>query len=154
VPRQGRQQAAGICEGIPPVTKSGRLGAERLTDQSVCGIVNAYAGRIGFKAADFGAHSLGAIVSSSVGAGMISRILPSGFSMTVAASGASARASRHHEHRSPATRGRPKRWDDDQPAADQSPGSCCSPGRTRRARASLLSAQPSAAPAIHAASGS
>jgi hypothetical protein len=27
----------------------------------VCGIVNA--GRIGFKAADFGAHSLGAIVS-------------------------------------------------------------------------------------------
>jgi hypothetical protein len=35
----------------------GRLGTERLTDQSVCSIVKAYAERIGLKAADFGAHS-------------------------------------------------------------------------------------------------
>ena len=35
----------------------GRLGADRLTDQSVCHLVKAYAERIGPKAADFGAHS-------------------------------------------------------------------------------------------------
>jgi site-specific recombinase XerD len=50
-------QAAGITEGplFRPVAKGGRLGAERLTDQSVCSIVKAYAARIGLKAADFGA---------------------------------------------------------------------------------------------------
>jgi integrase len=35
-----------------------RLGTERLTDQSVCNLVKAYAERFGLKAADFGAHSL------------------------------------------------------------------------------------------------
>jgi site-specific recombinase XerD len=52
--------AAGIGDGalFRPVAKGGRLGAERLTDQSVCSIVQAYAERIGLKAADFGAHSL------------------------------------------------------------------------------------------------
>jgi hypothetical protein len=39
---------------VEPVAKGGRLGAERLTDQSVCSIVQAYAERIGLKAADFG----------------------------------------------------------------------------------------------------
>jgi integrase len=53
-------QAAGISEGplFRPVAKGGRLGAERLTDQSVCKVVKAYAERIGLKATDFGAHSL------------------------------------------------------------------------------------------------
>jgi site-specific recombinase XerD len=53
-------QAAGISEGplFRPVAKGGRLGTKRLTDQSVCSIVKAYAERIGLKAADFGAHSL------------------------------------------------------------------------------------------------
>jgi hypothetical protein len=37
-----------------PVAKGGRLGAERLTDQSVCHLAE----RIGLKAADFGAHPL------------------------------------------------------------------------------------------------
>jgi hypothetical protein len=47
-----------ISEGplFRPVAKGGRLGAERLTDQSVCSIVKAYAERIGLKAAEFGAH--------------------------------------------------------------------------------------------------
>jgi hypothetical protein len=40
--------------GLRPIS---RLGAERLTEQSVCSIVKAYAELIGFKAADFGAHS-------------------------------------------------------------------------------------------------
>src|ERR1700686_40147 len=50
-------QAAGIIEGplFRPVAKGGRLGTHRLTDQSVCSIVKAYAERIGLKAADFGA---------------------------------------------------------------------------------------------------
>src|SRR5712671_920437 len=53
-------QAAGISEGplFRPVAKGGRLGTERLTDQSVCSIVKAYAERIGLNATDFGAHSL------------------------------------------------------------------------------------------------
>jgi site-specific recombinase XerD len=53
-------QAAGIGDGplFRPVAKGGRLGTERLTDQSVCSIVKAYAERIGLKPADFGAHSL------------------------------------------------------------------------------------------------
>jgi integrase len=53
-------QAAGITEGplFRPVAKGGRLGAERLTDQSVCNIVKAYAEQIGLKSTDFGAHSL------------------------------------------------------------------------------------------------
>ena len=53
-------QTAGISEGplFRPVAKGCRLSAERLTDQSVCKIVKAYAERIGLKAADFGAHSL------------------------------------------------------------------------------------------------
>jgi hypothetical protein len=51
-------QAAGSSEGplFRPVAKGGRLGAERLTDQSVCKVVKAYAERIGLKATDFGAH--------------------------------------------------------------------------------------------------
>jgi integrase len=57
---KARLRAAGIGEGplFRPVAKGGRLGAERLTDQSVCKIVKAYAERIGLKATDFGAHSL------------------------------------------------------------------------------------------------
>jgi site-specific recombinase XerD len=53
-------QASGISDGalFRPVAKGGRLGAERLTDQSVCDLVKAYAERIGLKASDFGAHSL------------------------------------------------------------------------------------------------
>jgi site-specific recombinase XerD len=53
-------QAATIAEGalFRPVAKGGRLGSERLTDQSVCNIVKDYAQRLGLKAADFGAHSL------------------------------------------------------------------------------------------------
>jgi hypothetical protein len=41
-------QAAVISEGplFRPVAKGGRLGAERLTDQSVCKVVKAYAERI------------------------------------------------------------------------------------------------------------
>jgi hypothetical protein len=42
----------------------------------------------------------------------------------------------------PAREWRPTRGDDDRPSADQSPGSCRSPGRTRQARASLRSARP------------
>jgi hypothetical protein len=63
LPREVRQ---GVAAGrryyrgptIPPVAKGGRLGTERLTDQSVCKVVKAYAKRIGLKAGDFGAHSL------------------------------------------------------------------------------------------------
>lgn len=53
-------EAAGIAEGplFRPVAKGGRLSTERLTDKSVCTIVQAYAARLGLKAADFGAHSL------------------------------------------------------------------------------------------------
>ena len=53
-------QAAGISEGplFRPVAKGGRLGAQWLTDKSVCDLVKAYAARIGLKATDFGAHSL------------------------------------------------------------------------------------------------
>jgi site-specific recombinase XerD len=55
-----------------PVAKGGRLGAERLTDQSVCSIVKAYAERIGLKATDFGAHSLRAgFLTSAAGAGRL-----------------------------------------------------------------------------------
>jgi site-specific recombinase XerD len=52
--------AAGISEGpvFRPVAKGGRLGARRLTDKSVCDLVKAYAGQLGLKASDFGAHSL------------------------------------------------------------------------------------------------
>jgi site-specific recombinase XerD len=52
--------AAGISEGplFRPVAKGGRLGMRRLTDKSVCDLVKAYAGRLGLKASDFGAHSL------------------------------------------------------------------------------------------------
>jgi hypothetical protein len=42
----------------------------------------------------------------------------------------------------PARGWRPKRGDDGRPSADQLPGSCRSPGRTRQARASLRSARP------------
>jgi integrase len=54
------QQAAGLSEGplFRAVAKGGRLGPKRLTDKSVCDLVKAYAGRLGLKAADFGAHSL------------------------------------------------------------------------------------------------
>lgn len=53
-------QASGISDGalFRPVAKGGRLGSRRLSDQSVCDLVKAYAERIGLKAADFGAHSL------------------------------------------------------------------------------------------------
>ena len=53
-------QAASIGQGavFRPVAKGGRLGAQRLTDKSVCDIVKAYAERLGLKGADFGAHSL------------------------------------------------------------------------------------------------
>jgi hypothetical protein len=49
--------------GVTPISVigrrwGGRLGSERLTDQSVSNIVKAYAERIGLKASDFGAHSL------------------------------------------------------------------------------------------------
>jgi integrase len=52
--------AAGITAGplFRPVAKGGRLSNQRLTDKSVCDIVKAYAGRLGLKAAEFGAHSL------------------------------------------------------------------------------------------------
>jgi hypothetical protein len=52
--------ATGITEGplFRPVAKGGRLLGQRLTDKSVCDIVKAYAGRLGLKEADFGAHSL------------------------------------------------------------------------------------------------
>jgi hypothetical protein len=40
------------------VAKGGRTGVQRLTDKSVCDLVNAYAARLGLRAADFGAHSL------------------------------------------------------------------------------------------------
>jgi hypothetical protein len=60
---KGWLQAARITEGplFRPVAKGGRLGTERLTDQSVCKVVKAYAERLGLKAADFGAHSLRAV---------------------------------------------------------------------------------------------
>ena len=53
-------QAANISDGplFRPVAKGGRLGAQRLTDKSVCDLVKAYAERLGLKATDFGAHSL------------------------------------------------------------------------------------------------
>jgi integrase len=53
-------QASGISDGplFRPVAKGGRLGLQRLTDQSICNIVKSYAERLGLKAADFGAHSL------------------------------------------------------------------------------------------------
>jgi len=44
-----------VCQ---PVAKGGRLGACRLSDKSVCELVKAYAGRLGFDPAGFGAHSL------------------------------------------------------------------------------------------------
>ena len=52
--------ASGISEGplFRPVAKGGRLGARRLTANSVCDLVKAYAVRLGLNAADFGAHSL------------------------------------------------------------------------------------------------
>jgi integrase len=52
--------ATGITEGplFRPVAKGGRLSNQRLTDKSVCDLVKAYAGRLGLKQADFGAHSL------------------------------------------------------------------------------------------------
>jgi hypothetical protein len=52
--------ASGISEGplFRPVVKGGRLGAGRLTDKSVCDLVKAYAERLGFHPAVFGAHSL------------------------------------------------------------------------------------------------
>jgi len=40
------------------VAKGGRLIAERLTAKAVCEIVKAYAGRVGLKPDDFGAHSM------------------------------------------------------------------------------------------------
>jgi integrase len=61
-------QAAGTTDGplFRPVARGRRLGTERLTDQSVCNIVKAYAERIGLKAADFGTHSLRASFLTSV----------------------------------------------------------------------------------------
>jgi integrase len=52
--------AARITEGplFRPVAKGGRLSNQRLTDKSVCDLVKAYAGRLGLKEGDFGAHSL------------------------------------------------------------------------------------------------
>ena len=52
--------ASGISEGplFRPVAKGARLGTRRLTDKSVCDLVKAYAGQLGLKATDFGAHSL------------------------------------------------------------------------------------------------
>jgi integrase len=52
--------ASGISEGplFRPVAKGGRLMVQRLSAKAVCQIVKAYAGRLGLKAADFGAHSL------------------------------------------------------------------------------------------------
>jgi integrase len=54
------KRAAGISEGLlfRPVAKGGRLSNQRLTDKTVCDLVKAYAGRLGLKEADFGAHSL------------------------------------------------------------------------------------------------
>jgi integrase len=51
---------SGISEGplFRPVAKGGRLVGERLTAKAVCELVKAYAGRVGLKPADFGAHSL------------------------------------------------------------------------------------------------
>jgi site-specific recombinase XerD len=45
---------------MPPGTRLSeqRLGTERLKAEAVCDIVQAYAARLGLKAADFGAHSL------------------------------------------------------------------------------------------------
>ena len=40
------------------MAKGGRLSARWLSAKAVCEIVKAYAGRLGLKAADFGAHSL------------------------------------------------------------------------------------------------
>jgi integrase len=53
-------QAAGITVGpiFRPVAKGGRLIPQRLKAEAVCDIVQAYAARLGLKAADFGAHSL------------------------------------------------------------------------------------------------
>jgi integrase len=42
-----------------PARRQGRpLGAQRLTDKSVCDLVKAYAAQLGLRPADFGAHSL------------------------------------------------------------------------------------------------
>ncbi len=50
----------GITEGplFLPIAKGGRLGTRRLTDKSVCTIVQSYAGRLGLDPAALGAHSL------------------------------------------------------------------------------------------------
>jgi hypothetical protein len=52
--------AAGIVSGslFRPINKSGTVAASRLTDRSVASIVKEYAGRAGFDAAIFSAHSL------------------------------------------------------------------------------------------------
>src|SRR5450755_1760802 len=52
--------AAGIVSGslFRPINKSGIVAASRLTDRSVANIVKEYAGRAGFDAAIFSAHSL------------------------------------------------------------------------------------------------
>jgi integrase len=52
--------AAGIVSGslFRPINKSGTVAASRLTDRSVANIVKEYAGRAGFDAAIFSAHSL------------------------------------------------------------------------------------------------
>jgi integrase len=53
-------EAAGIVSGslFRPINKSGTVAASRLTDRSVANIVKEYAGRAGFDAAIFSAHSL------------------------------------------------------------------------------------------------
>jgi site-specific recombinase XerD len=56
----------------------GKLGLQRLTDKSVCDLVNAYATQVGLNATDFGAHSL-----------------RSGFLTSAARRGASVYVSRH-----------------------------------------------------------
>src|ERR1700720_4477123 len=52
--------AAGIVSGslFRPINKSGTVAASRLTDRSVANVVKEYAGRAGFDAAIFSAHSL------------------------------------------------------------------------------------------------
>jgi integrase len=52
--------AAGIVSGplFRPINKSGTVAASRLTCRSVANIVKGYAGRAGFDAAIFSAHSL------------------------------------------------------------------------------------------------
>jgi len=55
-----RLNAAGIVSGalFRPINKSGTEAASRLTDRSVANIVKEFAGRAGFDAAIFSAHSL------------------------------------------------------------------------------------------------